>query len=104
MMSDHADWEVVDKVTMDAMKAEIKRLRGIIVKWYEYWPEPWGEGRDGFEMQEFGEKHGILIGTEQTTPCSEGCNCAEYFGDGDVITCYRLAPEYLALEQETDDE
>ena len=79
---------------------EIKRLRGIIAKWYEYWPEPWGEGRDGFEMQEFGEKHGILIGTEQTTPCSEGCNCAEYFGDGDVITCYRLAPEYLALERE----
>jgi len=76
-------------------KKEIVRLRGVIAAWYAYWPEPWGEGRDGFEMQEFGEKHGILIAEEKTTPCGEGCNCTEFFGDNETVTCYRLKPEFV---------
>jgi len=85
-------------------RAEIERLRAIIAKWYDYWPEPWGEGRDGFEMQEFGEKHGILIGEDRTTPCGESCNCSEFFGDDEIVTCYRVKPEYLeALKEQSND-
>lgn len=53
------------------------------------WPEPWGEGLDGFELQELAAKYHVLKIEQRSTPCGEGCNCAEYFGDGETIDCYR---------------
>jgi len=82
---------------IEELEGEIERLRAIIAQWYADWPEPWAEGMDGFEMQEFGEKHGILIAETRTTPCHESCSCGEAFGDNETVDCYRLAPEYLNL-------
>jgi len=61
---------------------------------FKGWPEPWGETLDGFELQELGEKHGVLVAYEMSKPCGEHCGCAEFYGEDDAPwTCYYLAPE-----------
>lgn len=54
------------------------------------WPEPWGEGLDGFELQQLAARYNVLKIESRTTPCSEYCGCAEYHGHGETVICYRL--------------
>ena len=73
---------------------EIERLRSIIRALFSDWPEPAIENMDGFDAQDFGERHGILIPVKVDEPCGVECACAAY---GDFpLTCYRLAPEFRA--------
>jgi hypothetical protein len=47
-------------------------------------------GMDGGEIQDAAEKHGLLVPTQVTEPCSkEGCSCEEF---DFPTTCYRFAP------------
>ena len=56
------------------------------------WPE--GGDVDGWDVQTVAVKHGLLISETRTTPCGEGCFCAEYHGDmKDGVTCYRKVKE-----------
>ena len=87
-----------DRLTAEnrAAAAELEQAR----KWEAFgramlkdWPEPYGACLDGFDLQELGEKHGVLIGTEHAEPCGDDCNCvAEYGADEFPITCYRVLP------------
>jgi hypothetical protein len=67
--------------------------RGFAKAILDGWPEPFGDNLDGFELQELAFKHGILVAKQRTIPCSENCNCSEYCDQGEVVTCYTLAPE-----------
>ena len=49
---------------------------------------------DGADLQELGEKHGVLVPKVYYAPCNEFCNCAGFcdaadWADG--VTCFRLA-------------
>jgi hypothetical protein len=57
------------------------------------WPEV-GE-LDGFDLQQLGEKHGLLVKEWRTVPCSDGENCAcnEYVVSGEQVECYRIKYE-----------
>ena len=77
--------EAVDELT--AENAALKAFAHGILK---DWPDC---SCDGFDIQELGQKTGVLVGTEVTESCGEGCNCAEY--DGFPLTCYRVA-EFIA--------
>lgn len=49
---------------------------------------------DGFDIQDMGEKYGLLIPTIVTEPCGEYCQCEEYHGSEEMtdgVTCYRKA-------------
>jgi hypothetical protein len=66
---------------------EREALRAFADEILSDWPEGFP---DGFGIQDLAIKHGLLIGTEKTTPCELAvCNCAEYNGDGEKVTCYR---------------
>ena len=55
------------------------------------WPD---SGLDGFDLQEIGEKHGVLVPEKRTKLCEPECTCAEYYTSEDVkagFTCYRVA-------------
>lgn len=89
-----------NRVGAEALKAEqseIERLRGVeadarrmkafcreaLDRFYE------GDGT----MQDMAERHGLLIPTEVTEPCGEGCVCAEYVSTDEFpTTCYKFAP------------
>ncbi len=50
---------------------------------------------DGFELQELGVKHGLLIPEVRFAPCDDsgGCNCADCVYPDEWVeghTCYRL--------------
>lgn len=51
---------------------------------HEFWE---GDG----EMQDMGERHGLLFEVEVKEPCGEACSCAEYGADFPT-ECYRFAP------------
>lgn len=56
--------------------------------------EFWEGGMDGSDLQDIGEKHGLLIKTEMAERCSDeegGCSCAEAGADFPT-ECYRYAP------------
>lgn len=63
--------------------------KGFAIAMIDGWPEPWGEGLDGFDMQQLGVKYGMLREETRTTPCCEYCQCSEYHGEGEEVTCYR---------------
>lgn len=46
---------------------------------------------DGFDLQELGEKHGVLIPHAVNAPCGEYCLCAEF--DNIPGTCYRITAQ-----------
>lgn len=79
----------------NSLTAEVTRLQGIVGQFFEDWPEPWAEGMDGFELQRWGEKHGVLIRRDVIVPCGENCGCREYYCDGEEPMCYALAPEFI---------
>ena len=88
-------YNIQEHQSLDGLQQmEIERLQQIIAAYYDGWPEPWAECMDGFEMQEFAEKHGIMDRLERTVPCEEGCRCAEYYGEGDECECFVLRPEF----------
>lgn len=47
------------------------------------------DGWDGFDLQDLGVEHGVLIAISVTEPCGDGCVCAEY-ADEWPTTCYRV--------------
>lgn len=68
--------------------------RGFTAAILNGWPEPYGDNLDGFELQETAFRFGVLVADQRTVPCSpDACGCAEYCDDGEVVTCYRLAPD-----------
>ena len=75
---------------LDAENAALKAFAHGILK---DWPDC---SCDGFDIQELGQKTGVLVGTEVTESCGEGCNCAEY--DGFPLNCYRVA-EFIKGEE-----
>lgn len=79
---------------IERLTAEVTRLQQIIAAYYDGWPEPWADCMDGFEMQDFAEKHGIMDRVEKTTPCGENCSCSEYHGSGETVECFVLRPEF----------
>jgi len=72
--------------------SELMRLRAAIRELFRGWPEPAIENMDGREVQEFGERYGILVPVVVAEPCGDYCNCGEYGGFPTI--CYRLAPEF----------
>ena len=59
---------------------------------------------DGFDIQEMGEKYGLLIPHEVYKPCGEHCQCEEFHSADEMmngVTCYRKA--WVATSQERDD-
>ena len=78
---------------------EIKQLRGFIYRIYEDWPYINNEF-GGADLQELGEKFGILIKEARTSFCDDDgpdtlCNCREYFTEDEAASgfdCYRVSP------------
>lgn len=77
---------------VEALVAEVERLRAFANAVLEAWP---ASGIDGDDLQEIAVKHGLLLPETRTAPCrAEGCNCAEYYAAdewAEGITCYRRA-------------
>lgn len=44
---------------------------------------------DGDDMQNHGEKSGLLAKQTMIVPCSTNCSCAESVDEGDESVCYR---------------
>jgi hypothetical protein len=67
--------------------------------------ESWPHGVvPGCELQEIAVKHGLLVPEQRFAPCSEYCNCAEFYASdewADGITCYRRAPSIEAARSRT---
>lgn len=63
-------------------------LRAFAQALFKDWPDV---GADGFELQELGEKYGLLTPVPVTERCDpDNCNCAEY--DDFPMICYRKSP------------
>lgn len=76
---------VDDVPGLDQLLADFVKLRAFAVAVFKDWPDT--PVLDGLELQEMGEKFGLLVGEERTEACGEHCNCVEY---GDFpLTCYR---------------
>ena len=75
------------------------QLLGFALSILEGWPEAQGEMMDGFDLQERGEKYGLLIPREVSEPCSEWCYCVEY---GFPTTSYRFSPDLAAIQEDSD--
>jgi len=78
---------------------ELERLRAFA---REILDRDRGDDIGGDELQEVGEKHGLLVAHYPKTPCGDDCVCADYYAcsswnDGEV-TCYRLAESLKAYE------
>ena len=93
-----SDWEVVETgklKALDEKDMEIQRLKmfeAFVWDIYDDWPDC--GTLDGFDLQELGEKHGVLIPEKRTTLCHPECNCSEYYSSADIeagFTCYRPA-------------
>ena len=74
--------------------------RGFAKKLMDDWPEPVGFQIDEADLQDIAFEFGILIKESRAVPCSptvdnpnEYCACAEYCDAGEVVDCYRLAPD-----------
>lgn len=82
------------KMNNDQLNAKIEMvMAGFIRELFGmYFPEC-GD-IDGADLQELGEKHGVLVPKVYYAPCDEFCNCAGFcdaadWADG--VTCFRLA-------------
>jgi hypothetical protein len=69
----------------DRLSAEVEKLRGFAQAVMSEWPDV---GCDGFDLQRYGEKFGLLEMQKRIAPCGEHCNCAEY--ETGEVECYRL--------------
>ena len=79
-----AEW----RTERDDLQAEVAKLRSFAQDIMEDWYEG---GPDGADLQEIGEKHGLLVPREMAEPCGENCNCAENGADFPTV-CYRKTP------------
>lgn len=68
--------------------AERDQLRAFARAVFKDFPESMP---DGFDLQDMGIEHGLLVGSTVTSSCGENCQCASYNGDDIAagITCYR---------------
>lgn len=55
---------------------------------------------DGGDIQELGERYGLLVPHTVTEPCGEYCSCAEW--DDFPQTCYRIHEDVLKTKGESD--
>jgi len=82
--------ELADAI--DALRAERDALKAFSLAMLESWPL--GDV-DGADLEDHAVKHGLLVPTKRTEPCSEDrCNCAEYYSRdewADGVVCYRKA-------------
>jgi hypothetical protein len=76
------------------LRVDVANLRGFADELLSDWPDV--GGADGFDLQLWGLKHGLLEmkTPKPTAPCSEHCNCVEYHGSdpkdwADGVECYR---------------
>jgi hypothetical protein len=69
----------------DRLSAEVEKLRGFAQAVMSEWPDV---GCDGFDLQTYGEKFGLLEMQKRIAPCGEHCNCVEY--ETGEVECYRL--------------
>jgi hypothetical protein len=77
---------------MELTKEQIESLAGFVSEIFDEWPEL--DSLDGFDLQELGQKHKILIPRTVFAPCGENCSCAELFTDEEMlkgVTCYHIA-------------
>lgn len=72
------------------LNAKKPDFQGFVQALMDGWPEPHGEGLDGFELQELAARFGVLRVDKRRTPCGEYCRCNEYHGPGEIVDCYRL--------------
>lgn len=82
-------------------KAEIievaEKLRGFARDVFMSWPDI--DHLDGFDLQEMGIKHGILLPIQVDEPCGELCACADYYELEEFpVTCYELA-DFMTMEK-----
>lgn len=75
------------------MQTAEDKLRAFARELFEHWPE--AAGVDGFQLQDLGEKHGLLAKKDPAPrqPCGENCACREYYPDEDfhegAVICYQ---------------
>ena len=56
---------------------------------------------DGMDIQDCAQRHGIIEPVEMKEPCSEGCNCSDFY-EGEPFICYRRAKPPTPPEQTSD--
>ncbi len=63
---------------LDTVAAENAKLKGFARDILKDWPDA---SPDGFDVQDYAIKHGLLMAKaiKPTEPCGEFCACAEYF-------------------------
>jgi hypothetical protein len=62
--------------------------KGFALAIMEEWPDV--GTLDGFELQELGEKYGLLRKEERVVPCDpEYCQCSEFYEIGAKAECFR---------------
>lgn len=74
----------------DRARNDLRSLRAFARDVMGEWPHECGV--DGFELQDLAVKHGLLVPVKMTSPCGEGCQCAEYYESDELaegVTCYR---------------
>jgi len=96
-MTDQADSEMqrmleLERTVAKVREAHVARLEDFAARLFDLVDWPGGGDLDGFEFQDAAAGAGVLLPEERTTPCGENCNCAEYAGDGEVVTCFRKPP------------
>jgi len=85
---------------MKLTEEQIESLAGFVREIYDEWPEL--GSIDGFELQDLGEKHKLLIPRTVFAPCGEPCSCAECYTDEEMqkgVTCYHMA-DWLVRDAE----
>ena len=96
-----------DLAAAQARIAELERerdaLRAFALDVMGDWPDDCGV--DGFDLQDFALKHGLLTETKVTGPCGENCWCLEYHGGdpedwADGVICYKKTPLLLDAARE----
>ena len=85
------------------LQRELDALRAFALDVMGDWPDDCGV--DGFDLQDFALKHGLLTETKVTAPCSENCWCVEYHGSdpedwADGVICYKKTPLLLDATRE----
>jgi hypothetical protein len=70
---------------LDRLRVECEKLKGFAMAIYGNWPD--SGNLDGGELQDLGEKYGLLTPTIVTQACGETCDCAEWADFPQ--TCYR---------------
>lgn len=85
-------------VPSEGAKTALVSLRGFARDVLRGFPEDLG--CDGFDLQEYATKHGLLSlkNPRPTAPCGEQCQCAEYYDADSMavgVDCYEMTPLLL---------